>query len=244
VVAIIGAIAQDDVKRLLSFTLVSHIGYMIYGVAVGNQIGLSAAVFYVAHHIVVQTALFLVVGLVEAHTGTTSLASLGGVATTAPVVGILFFVPAMNLAGIPPFSGFLGKVGLLQAGVAAGTATAYVLVAGSLVTSLLTLYAVSRVWSRAFWRSPGGDAAADAEADTPISTQPHRIVAGGRGAGSATTFRSPVSRGMLWPAAFLVIVSTSITVVAGPLYTVTDAAAREASARTPYVSAVFPAGVP
>lgn len=244
VVAIIGAIAQDDVKRLLSFTLVSHIGYMVYGVAVGNRIGLSSAVFYVAHHIIVQTALFLVVGLVERHTGTTSLSKLGGIAGTAPVVGILFFIPAMNLAGIPPFSGFLGKVGLLQAGVQAATPTAYALVGGSLLTSLLTLYAVSRVWSRAFWRSPGGDAASDAVADAVPPTGPTRIVAGAPEPGGSPARQLRVPRAMIWPATLLVAVSTAITVLAGPLYAVTDAAAVEATARTPYISAVFPGGVP
>ncbi|MCA0438241.1 MAG: Na+/H+ antiporter subunit D [Actinobacteria bacterium] len=259
-VAIIGAIAQDDAKRLLSFTLVSHIGYMVYGVAVGNQLGLSSAIFYVAHHIVVQTALFLVIGLVEAHAGSTSLARLGGVAGTAPLVAILFFVPAMNLAGIPPLSGFLGKVGLLQAGVAAGSPLAYTLVAGSLVTSLLTLYAVSRVWSRAFWRSPGGDAVSDAESDTALQTRPSHVVPADPAtaariaadpaaadplvAGPVTAARRTVPRGLLWPAVLLVVVSTALTLAAGPLYAVTDAAAREATARAPYISAVFPGGVP
>ncbi len=169
-VGIVAALAQDDIKRLLSFTLVSHIGFMIFGVALSNQAGLTGAIVYVAHHIIVQTALFLVVGLVERHTGSTSLALLGGVARTAPLVAILFFVPAMNLAGIPPLSGFLGKVGLLQAAVDAGTPLAYLLIAGSLATSLLTLYAVSRVWSRAFWRTPGGDRVNNALADTDAVT--------------------------------------------------------------------------
>ena len=60
----------------------------------------------------------------------------------------------MNLAGIPPFSGFLGKLGLLQAGVELGTPLAIALVVGGVVTSLLTLLAIARVWNRAFWRKP------------------------------------------------------------------------------------------
>src|SRR5690625_1156978 len=103
-VGIIGAVAQDDLKRLLSFTLVSHIGYMVFGISLSSHTGLSAAIFYVAHHITVQTALFLVAGLVERHSGTTSLEQLGGLAKLAPALGILFFVPATNLAGIPPLT--------------------------------------------------------------------------------------------------------------------------------------------
>jgi multicomponent Na+:H+ antiporter subunit D len=153
-VGILGAIAQSDIKRMLSFTLVSHIGYMVFGIGVATEVGISGAVFYVAHHITIQTALFLVVGLIERRAGSTSLLRLGGLARLAPLLGVLFFVPAMNLAGIPPMSGFLGKIGLLQAGLDLGTPLALVVVAGGVVTSLLTLYAVAKTWTIAFWRTP------------------------------------------------------------------------------------------
>lgn len=119
-VGILGAVAQPGIKRMLSFTLVSHIGYMLFGIGVASGLGLSAAIFYIAHHIIVQTALFLISGLIERVGGSTVINRLGGLAATSPVLAILFFVPAMNLAGIPPFSGFVGKVGLVQAGVADG----------------------------------------------------------------------------------------------------------------------------
>jgi multicomponent Na+:H+ antiporter subunit D len=153
-VGILGAVAQSDIKRMLSFTLVSHIGYMVFGIGLATEAGISGAVFYVAHHITIQTALFLVVGLIERRAGSTALLRLGGLARLAPVLAILFFIPAMNLAGIPPMSGFLGKVGLLEAGLETGTPLALVLVAGGVVTSLLTLYAVAKTWTIAFWRTP------------------------------------------------------------------------------------------
>lgn len=210
IVGILGAVAQSDIKRLLSFTLVSHIGFMVFGLALSSRAGLSAAIFYVAHHITVQTALFLVVGLIERRGGTTSLDRLGSLAKVAPFLAVLFFVPAMNLAGIPPLSGFLGKVGLVQAGVEAGTPMAYVLVAGGLVTSLLTLYAVVKAWNKAFWQ----------EAPTPLR-------------------RVRMPRGMLASAAALVAVGVTITAVAGPLYRYTDIAADFLRAREPYVVAVL-----
>ncbi|WP_030485276.1 Na+/H+ antiporter subunit D [Nocardioides aequoreus] len=153
-IGILGAIAQSDIKRMLSFTLVSHIGYMILGIGLATEAGLSGAIFYVAHHITIQTALFLVVGLIERRAGSTALLRLGGLARLFPLLGVLFFVPAMNLAGIPPMSGFIGKVGLLQAGLDEGTWLALLLVAGGTLTSLLTLYAVAKTWALAFWRSP------------------------------------------------------------------------------------------
>jgi multicomponent Na+:H+ antiporter subunit D len=232
VVGILGAVAQNDVKRLLSFTLVSHIGYMVFGIALGTTAGLSGAVFYVAHHITVQTTLFLVTGLVERHSGSTSLDSLGALAQKAPLLAVLFFVPAMNLAGIPPFSGFLGKLGLLQAGVDVGTPLAYGLVAGGVVTSLLTLYAIAKVWNRAFWQEP------------QVAPEENPDDAGVTGLATATEVgvRTPV--GMLVPTAALVVVGVGITFVAGPLFGISDRAAHDLLERTPYTSTVLHDRVP
>jgi multicomponent Na+:H+ antiporter subunit D len=154
VVGILGAVAQTDIKRMLSFTLVSHIGYMVFGISLGTMAGYSGAIFYVAHHITIQTTLFLVLGLVERRGGSTSLIRLGGLARLAPLLGVMFFVPAMNLAGIPPMSGFLGKVALTDAALRFGTPLAHAVVAAGMVTSLLTLYAVAKAWNLAFWRTP------------------------------------------------------------------------------------------
>jgi multicomponent Na+:H+ antiporter subunit D len=166
VVGVLGAIAQADIKRVLSFTLVSHIGYMIFGVALGTALGVAGAVFYVVHHITVQATLFCVVGLVEGVGGSTSVTRLGGLARASPLLAILWFVPAVNLGGIPPLSGFIGKLGLVQAGVADGSALAWTLVVVSVLTSLLTLYAVTKVWVLAFWR-PADQIPVPDEADDP-----------------------------------------------------------------------------
>ncbi|MFI2753779.1 Na+/H+ antiporter subunit D [Cellulomonas sp. P22] len=212
-VGILGAVAQDDIKRLLSFTLVSHIGYMIFGIALATEAGWSSAIYYVAHHITVQTALFLVVGLIELRGGSTSLDRLGGLAKLAPVLAILFFIPAMNLSGIPPLSGFLGKVGLLEAGVQLGTPLAYTLVVGGVVTSLLTLYALVKAWNKAFWQ-------------TPPAALPDTRVPGG----------------MVGPTAALVGLGLMLTIAGGPLYAYTDRAAASLKERTPYIDAVLPDG--
>ncbi|MGX2992928.1 Na+/H+ antiporter subunit D [Streptomyces sp. JNUCC 64] len=153
VIGVLGAVAQTDLKRVLSFVLISHIGYMIFGIGVGTRAGLGGAIVYVVHHITVQTALFLVAGLIERRTGTTELTRVGGLARAAPALAALFLVPALNLAGIPPMSGFIGKLRLLQAGVADGGGLAYLLVAAASVTSLLTFYVMAKVWNLAFWRA-------------------------------------------------------------------------------------------
>ncbi|MFF4879020.1 Na+/H+ antiporter subunit D [Micromonospora sp. NPDC000668] len=216
-VGILGAVAQSDLKRLLSFTLVSHIGYMIFGVALSTAAGLAGAIFYVVHHITIQTTLFLVAGLVEERAGSTDLRRLGGLARMAPLLGVLFFVPAMNLAGVPPFSGFLGKLGLLQAGAAAGGPLPWALVAAGTLTSLLTLYVASRVWNIAFWRSP-------------------------RLATAEPAVRVPTL--MLGATGGLVAFGLSLTVLAGPIFDVTADSAADLISRTPYVRAVLPGGAP
>lgn len=210
-IGILGAIAQENIKRLLSFTLVSHIGYLIWGIAISTEAGLSSTIFYAVHHIVVQTALFLVVGLIGWVAGTTSLVRLGSIMRAAPVVAILYFLPALSLGGIPPLSGFLGKVGLLEASAARGTPIDWVLIAAGLVTSLLTLYAVIRAWNMAFWQ--------EAPAELPSTTYPS---------------------GMVISASGLIAVMLGITFAAAPLRSFTDGAAAELEARTPYISAVLP----
>ncbi|NED90265.1 Na+/H+ antiporter subunit D, partial [Streptomyces sp. SID11233] len=81
--------------------------YMVFGIGLATRSGLGGAIVYVAHHITVQTTLFLVAGLIERRGGTTELTRLGGLARSAPLLAVLFFVPAMNLAGVPPLSGFI-----------------------------------------------------------------------------------------------------------------------------------------
>jgi multicomponent Na+:H+ antiporter subunit D len=186
-IGILGAVAQSDLRRVLSFTLVSHIGYMVFGIALGTAAGLAGAVFYVAHHIAIQTTLFLVAGLVERQGGTTSINRLGGLARRSPLLAVLFFVPAMNLAGIPPLSGFIGKLGLLQAGVAEGSAAALTLVAAAVVTSLLTLLAIARVWTRAFWRSPSQAPFEDTAAAAAADAGPQRSWEDGSAASGAVS---------------------------------------------------------
>lgn len=252
VIGILGAIAQSDLKRMLSFTLVSHIGYMIFGIGLATDVGLSGAIFYVVHHITIQTTLFLVAGLIELRGGTSDLDRLGGMVRTAPLLALLFFVPAMNLAGIPPLSGFLGKLALVQGGIDRSGFLAYVLVAGAILTSLLTLYAIAKAWNLAFWAGPqstegsgprAGAAAepdfeagieADIEAGTEVGVEAEAL-----GVRTATRPSARLPRGMALPTVALVLVGVAMSVFAGPLFALTDRAAADLHARTPYIDAVL-----
>ncbi len=238
VMGILGAIAQSDIKRLLSFTLVSHIGYMVFGIALSNQLGMSGAIYYVAHHILVQTTLFLVVGLIERQAGASKLERLGGLAAASPVLAFVFVVPALNLGGIPPFSGFVGKVALLEAGAQVGSVLAWMLVAGSVITSLLTLYVVARVWTKAFWRSredaPEGHLSGAAPTALVDNTEDSMDI---QLADRDDVGRMPI--GMLVPTGALITVGLMLTVLAGPIFGYSDRAADEVLDRGQYITAVL-----
>ncbi|MEZ2122714.1 MULTISPECIES: Na+/H+ antiporter subunit D [unclassified Corynebacterium] len=237
-VGILGAMAQNDIKRLLSFTLVSHIGYMIMGVALGTATGLSGAIFYTVHHILVQTALFLVVGLIERQAGSSSLRRLGSLAYVSPLLAVLYLIPALNLGGIPPFSGFLGKLILVEAAAGHGGAMAWVLVAGAVVTSLLTLYTMTVVWSKAFWRdrSDAPDGATALAATGPLGGTRREIELSER----PDVGRMPA--GMVVPTALLVIASLAVSILAGPISAVTGRSAESAQDVAVYRRAVLGPG--
>jgi multicomponent Na+:H+ antiporter subunit D len=148
VVGVLGAIANNDIKRILSFQIVSQIGYAVMGLALFTVAGLAAAILYLVHSIVVKTTLFLTGGMVERRAGTGHLDRLGGLVRTTPLLGVLFLLAALSLTGIPPFSGFVAKLALVDAGFAGRS---YAVVAVSLLVSLLTLFSMTKIWAGAFW---------------------------------------------------------------------------------------------
>ncbi|HVM27345.1 MAG TPA: Na+/H+ antiporter subunit D [Mycobacteriales bacterium] len=221
VVGILGAIVQDDVKRVLSFTIVSHIGYMLLGLGLYSVAGLAGAVLYTVHHIVVQTTLFLVAGLMERREGTSSMLRSGGLQHVAPLLAVLYLLPALSLAGIPPLSGFVAKIGLFQAGLADGGGLAVGAVVAGTATSLLTLYAVGRVWVEVFWGEVA-EVVADADLEDTVDV------------GVARTPRL-----MTGATIAAVVGMLAITVVAGPLYGLAERAAEDLADPSSYTGAVL-----
>ena len=214
IVGILGAIAQDDIKRMVSFTLVSHIGFMVWGISLSSEAGLGAAIVYAAHHILVQTTLFLIVGLMQYLGGTTSLAKLGGLAGKSPLLAGMFLIVAFNLVGIPPLTGFLGKVGLARASVLAGTGRGWALLAAGLVASMLTLYVVVKAWSMAFWQPSEGEEAPKVE-------------------------KRSLPKAMVAATAGLLLVQVAMAGGMNIIYGYAERAAVDLKARTPYLSAVL-----
>jgi multicomponent Na+:H+ antiporter subunit D len=149
VTGVLGAAAQNDFRRILSFHIVSQIGYMLMGLAIYTPLALAGTVFYIIHHIIVKTNLFLVSGVVQRLRGSFDLAQLGGVYKKYPLLAMLFLIPAFSLAGFPPLSGFWAKYSLVVAGL---EAQQYAIVAVALAVSLLTIYSMTKIWAEVFWK--------------------------------------------------------------------------------------------
>ena len=216
VVGVLGAIAQNDMKRILSFHIVSQIGYMILGLGLFTVAGVAGSVLFIFHQIPVKTALFLTTGLVEESTGSTALDRVGGLIRRAPLIAALFLLPALSLAGIPPFSGFVGKLAIVQAGVGAKE---YTIIGVSLVVSLFTLFSMMKIWNGVFWGT----------AEDPAL----RLAA----AGPDARLHTPAL--MRAATMGLVAITLVIAVLAGPLYRLSERAAQGLLEPTEYIEEVL-----
>jgi len=205
VAGVLGAVAQFHVRRILSFHIVSQIGYIVVGLALlgtgdyaARRFAVAAAIFYIAHHILVKTNLFLVAGVIRRMRGTEDLGALGGLSSASPWLAALFLIPAASLAGIPPLSGFWAKLGVIRAAI---DADAWLAVGAALFAGLLTLLSMTKIWNEAFWK------------DRPADVAP------------------PPARGrltaMVVPVAVLAALTIAIGLAPQPLLTVADRAAAE-----------------
>jgi multicomponent Na+:H+ antiporter subunit D len=149
IVGVVGAAAHVDVRRILSFHIISQVGYMVLGLGLFTPLALAGAVFYLLHHIVVKTNLFLISGLLRRYGGSFALADLGGIYGARGGIALLFFIPAFSLAGFPPLSGFWAKMILIRASLEIGHFT---LAGVAAVVGLLTVYSMTKIWNEAFWK--------------------------------------------------------------------------------------------
>ncbi|WP_078428874.1 Na+/H+ antiporter subunit D [Alkalihalobacterium alkalinitrilicum] len=145
---VLGAVSQFDFKRILSYHIISQVGYMVMGLGIFTPLAIAGAIYYIAHHIIVKAALFLFAGATQKLTGTTNLKEMGGILKTHPLLSWLFFISAISLAGIPPLSGFFSKFALILAGF---QEERYIIVTVALIVGLLTLFSMLKIFIYAFW---------------------------------------------------------------------------------------------
>ncbi len=211
VIGALGALAQSNVKRILSFHIISQIGYMLMGLGLFSAAGTAGAILFLVHHMPVKTVLFLVGGLIENDQGTGNLDRSGGMASRRPLIAALFAVPALSLAGLPPFSGFIAKFSVISAGIEARATPIVVL---ALFAGLLTLLSMTKIWLGVFWGSPPDGS--DDDDDPP---------------GNRTT--------MLVATGMAVAGTLAISFFAGALFELSIEAAEELRSATAYREAVL-----
>jgi multicomponent Na+:H+ antiporter subunit D len=218
---VLGAAAQYEFRRILSFHIISQIGYMTMGLGIAGLtqsrelvvLALAGSVFYIAHHIIVKTNLFLVSGLSERLLGTFELKEMGGLFRTQPLVAILFLIPAFSLSGMPPLSGFFAKLSLIEAGL---RAEQYTIVAVALFVGLLTLFSMTKIWAEVFWKALPANSSRDAK-----------------------MFSRRLPLAMVLPVASLAAITVIIGLAAEPLFVLAHRAGTQLHDRDAYIQAVF-----
>ncbi|MCC6006044.1 MAG: Na+/H+ antiporter subunit D, partial [Rhodobacteraceae bacterium] len=146
---VLGAAAQNDFRKILSFHIVSQIGYMVLGLALFTPLAILGGVFYLVHHIIVKANLFLIAGVAYRIAGHTDLARIGGLYKSAPLLAVLFIIPAFSLAGFPPLSGFWAKYLVVKAAL---ELEAWLVAFVALLVGLMTIYSMTKIWAEAFWK--------------------------------------------------------------------------------------------
>ncbi len=217
VTGVLGAVAQYDMRRLLSFHIISQIGYLLMGLGLFSVLGLASTIFFMIHVILAKSALFLVGGVLHHLTGTYDLKKLGGFYRTSPTMAVLFVLPAFSLAGIPPLSGFWAKFGLVRAGL---EQQQYLIAAVALATGILTLFSMTKIWNEAFLKE---------EADgKPKENMPQ-----------LASMPRDTRLLLLTPIAVIAVLMVVIGVAAEPLFALSLDAANQLIDPTDYMQAVL-----
>src|SRR5690606_15828408 len=151
ITGVLGAASHFDIRKILSFHIISQIGYMLVGVAIATPLALAGSVLYIVHHIIVKANLFLIGGIIKRKTGSYQLKKIGGLHRAAPFLAIMFCIPALSLAGLPPLSGYWAKYLVIKPSLDAGS---WYLAATALIVGVLTLYSMLKIWNEAFWKTP------------------------------------------------------------------------------------------
>lgn len=151
---VIGAIAYWDIKKIIIYNIITAVGVILFGIAANTPNAVEGSIYYLVHDMIVKGALFFLVGAIIAVTGTSNLRKFSGLISSHPLLGWMFFIATLSLAGIPPLSGFIGKLKIIQGGFEAEEYTIAFVV---LLSSLLVLYSVMKIFINGFWGEPSNE---------------------------------------------------------------------------------------
>lgn len=218
VVGVLGAAAQNDFRKILSFHIVSQIGYMIMGLAFYTPLAIAGAIFFIVHNIIVKTNLFLISGIVNHAKGSYKLKQLGAVYDNYPYLAAFFVITAFALTGLPPLSGFWPKFMLAKAGFTEGF---YFITLVALGVSILTMFSMTKIWNEVFLK--------------PLPDEVKNSI-------------NPLSRGALWrnkimlflTVIFMVVLILGMGLMAEPIIDFSQTGAEQLLDPTEYIETVLP----
>src|SRR5699024_4148413 len=144
----IGAVAFRDVKQVVTYNVVIAVGFILAGLAIFNLESITGGIYYLLHDMIVKALLFLLAGTIIYLTKTSRVDAMSGLIRNYPALGWFFFITVISLTGIPPLSGFLGKVLVGQGALEAGT---YILLIFAFLSSMVVLYSLLRIFMGTFW---------------------------------------------------------------------------------------------
>lgn len=146
---VLGAVSCSTIRGILSYHIISQIGYMILGLSLYTPLAIASALLFIVHNIWVKVSLFLIGGVAQQASGTDDLKKMGNLSLAMPWLAASFLIQAFSLAGLPPLSGFWGKYLLVMETIRMEN---YFTAAVALLTSWLTLFSMVKIWIGAFWK--------------------------------------------------------------------------------------------
>lgn len=206
---VIGAVSRNFVRGILSFHILSQIGYMVLAIGLFSPYAIAAAIFYNIHNNLVKSSLFLVGGTISLLNGTDDLKRSANLWRATPMLGVAFLLLGLSLAGLPPLSGFWGKLMIVQDGLRQGE---YVLIFIALFTSVFTLLSMMKIWNVSFWTQ---------DPSVPVRIHDRRWI------------------GLTAVTCAMALLTVGVTVFAGPLVELSQQASQEIFERDNYIQAVL-----
>ncbi|HEX5564266.1 MAG TPA: Na+/H+ antiporter subunit D [Sporosarcina sp.] len=157
----VGALAYNDIRKIVSYNVVIAVGFILAGLAISSEIAFQGAIFYLIHDMVVKALLFLLAGTMIYLTGKAKIEEMSGLIRNYPMLGWLFFITMLSLAGVPPLSGFIGKVFIGQGAIETGS---FILLTVAFLSGLFVLYSLLRIFLNCFW----GETIISEDDDVPL----------------------------------------------------------------------------
>jgi multicomponent Na+:H+ antiporter subunit D len=224
-VGAISAMGQTDIKRVLAYSSVSQIGYVLLGLSLGTTIAIAAAIMYLVNHALAKAMLFLAAGGIIHETHTRDLRKMGGLITVIPFFSMAFLIGAMSIAGLPPMGGFIAKFALFQSAVS-GAFWLPLLIA--VLMAVVTIFYMFRTWIAVFW---GENKGSIKEAESAVPDVP--IPDGGEHKKHKISFE------VAFPIAALCAAIIILGIYPEPLYEISNIIAIQILDPTEYITAVL-----